>query len=185
MASFTAYNSLGSSIETTEITDGSVTGVKLNGDLIFKEIETIELTSAGTGIANFTSIPTGYKHLKIVGHINMAASDNIYLELNGDSSNIYRYMETKILNTVLSTRQINTTSRFNITISGDADGNFIEVNLTNISTKNKCFYCASGNYTVTHYSAGTYADSTNEIDAIRIFSGSNTTYAKLTLYGAK
>jgi len=90
MVTYSSYNSLGSSIETGEITDKAVTITKLADDMLkWNYIETLTFNNDNSKTSN--TLPAYDEYMIRFELFSAGANVDLRLRLNGNSGNIYRY----------------------------------------------------------------------------------------------
>lgn len=137
MPTYSAYNSLGSTIQTGELDDGSVTAVKIGTDIQkWTLLETLTYSADST---KTTGTLTAYNRYKIVYELEPSATASLGLRLNGLSTAIYDFV--KHANSVMA--RVTGGTEFIVSNGLDAYNLLGEILVSGVSGSN-----ASGQWTV-------------------------------------
>lgn len=90
----TSFNTLGTSVETAELSDGAVTYDKLGNDLFKGElVETITFNGT-TSTETTATLPTGYKQFIILFEVSLASAGAFNMRVNGSSTGYRNHYRT-------------------------------------------------------------------------------------------
>lgn len=155
-------------------------------------------TATGTGSSaeiNFSSIPTGFKHLQIRGILNDGNANDIRVRANTDTANNYSWHQLSGNGSVTSASGGATAAYIGTTIYANYGTNIMTGFIMDIldygsTSKYKTFRFFAGNDQngsgQVYVTSGLW-QSTSAINAIRVYIGANafTTSTTLALYGIK
>jgi hypothetical protein len=181
---------------------------QITGHLVtnsYESIATVTVGSGGASYAEFTSIPSTYKHLQIrgIGKTNRGVyvADDMNIRFNSDTANNYNWhvlrgngVSASAANGGGSTSSITCYYYFGTDISfAKYSGFVIDILDYASSTKYKTFRAlggtdSNGGESSVGINSGLWMNSTNAINTIRLYSDTGSTiqqYSSFALYGVK
>lgn len=168
MPSFSAYNALGTTIETSEITDSSITKAKLNFNVdTLNEIASITASGITSSFA-FTSLGlTEGRYLIKLSNLNMTANYDMYFTQPNSPANGVSYWSTPSTISSNTSRFLKLDKYYNA-----SDCIYIDIFITS-SASNKFTFLASFDGTCgefhQHSRAFEYIESVTSVDNISLF----------------
>ena len=188
MPTYSNYNVLGASIETAELTAGSVTYDKLGSDVYaWEHIETLSPSGVAT-ITTSGTLPVYEEYLLVIRNLQTNAVSDLNIQFNGDTAGNYYYENIINLTPTYSSAQ-NQAVIANFNTNQNVSGQVILNGKTSDVTNGRLdFRCSvGGSFGGAGHDIGLIGSwkggNDTQLTSITIFSGSNFAGGDIEVFG--